>query len=178
MSVAANRYAKALIDALYPEKAEAGLQQLQSFGALLKEQPDARRFFENPAMAGDRRKRLLDEISGALSFERRVANFVALLIDRNRLPLLDEVMVAYQKFLDERRGIVRARVTAAHSLDAAQQRLLAAKLEQMTGKEVRMEVAVDPSLIGGVIAQVGSTIYDGSVRHQLQAFKSRLVEEH
>lgn len=177
MSVAANRYAKALIDALYPEKAEAGLQQLQSFSALLKDQPDARRFFENPAMAGGRRQRLLNEISGALSFDRRVANFAALIIDRNRLPILDELIHAYQKFLDERRGIVRARVTAARSLDAAQQRELAVRLEQITGKQVRMETAVDPSLIGGVIAQVGSTIYDGSVRHQLQAFKSRLVEE-
>jgi F-type H+-transporting ATPase subunit delta len=177
MSVAANRYAKALIDVLYPDKAEAGLQQLQSFSALLKEQPDARRFFENPALAGDRRKRLLKEISGALGFDRRVANFVDLLIDRNRLPILDELIDAYQRFLDERLGIVRARVTAARSLDVAQQRELGAKLEKITGKQVRMEVAVDPSLIGGVIAQVGSTVYDGSIRQQLQAFKSRVIEE-
>lgn len=177
MSVAANRYAKALVDILYPDTAEAGLQQLESFSALLKEQPDARGFFENPAMAGDRRKRLTKEISEALLFDRRVANFVDILIDRNRLPILDEVIEVYQKVLDERQGIVRAHVTAAHSLDAAQQRELAAKLEQVTGKQVRMEVAIDPSLIGGVIAQVGSTIYDGSVRHQLQAFKSLLAED-
>jgi F-type H+-transporting ATPase subunit delta len=177
MSVAANRYAKALIDVLYPDKAEAGLQQLQGFSALLKEQPDARRFFENPALPGDRRKRLMKEISGALNFDRRLAKFVDILIDRNRLSILDEVIAAYQKFLDQRLGIVRARVTAARTLDAAQQRELGAKLEEMTGKQVRMEVAVDPSLIGGVIAEVGSTIYDGSIRHQLQAFKSRLVED-
>lgn len=177
MSVAANRYAKALIDVLYPDKAEAGLQQLQTFSALIKEDPDARRFFENPAMAGDRRKRLLKEIAAALVFDRRVANFVDILVDRNRLPLLDEIIAAYQKALDERQGIVRARVTAAHTLDALQQRELASKLEQVTGKQVRMEVDIDPSLIGGVIAQVGSTVYDGSVRHQLQAFKSRLVED-
>lgn len=177
MAVAANRYAKALIDVLYPEKAEAGLQQLQAFSALLEEQPDARRFFQNPAMAGDRRKRLLAEISAALVFDRRVANFVGILMDRNRLSLLDEIIEAYQKYLDERLGIVRARVTAAHSLDVTQQRELAAKLEQLTGKQVRMEVAVDPSLIGGVVAQVGSTVYDGSVRHQLTAFKSRLLQE-
>ena len=65
----------------------------------------------------------------------------------------------------------------ARALDAAQQQELAGKLEQLTGKQVRMEVAVDPSLIGGVVAQVGSTIYDGSVRQQLQAFKTRLVGE-
>ena len=177
MSVAANRYAKALLEALYPEKAEAGIEQLQSFAALLKEQPQGRSFLENPALAGDRRQRLMKEISSALSLDRKVSNFVNILLDRNRLPLLDEIIAEYQRLLDQRLGIVRARVTAARTLDAAQHQELAAKLAELTGKQVRMEVAVDPSLIGGIIAQVGSTIYDGSVRQQLQAFKSRVVEE-
>jgi F-type H+-transporting ATPase subunit delta len=165
------------MDVLYPEKAEAGLQQLQSFAALLAEQEAARTFLENPTMAGERRNRLLKEISGALSFDRRVGNFIIILADRNRLPLLEDVIREYQNLLDERMGIVRARVQAARSLDPVQHRELADKLEQLTGKQVRMEVSVDPSLIGGIVAQVGSTIYDGSVRRQLQAFKSRLVEE-
>jgi len=177
MSVAANRYARALMDVLYPDKAEAGLQQLQDFLSLLNDQQAARRFLENPTMAGDRRKRMLKEIFDALSLDRRVANFIGILADRDRLPILEEIIQAYQKLLDERQGILRARVTAAYSLDASEQQKLAARLEQATGKQIRMEVAVDPSLIGGMVAQVGSTIYDGSVRQQLQAFKSRLVEE-
>ena len=175
MSVAANRYATALIDVLYPDKAEAGLQQLQSFVQLLNEQPDSRRILENPAMAGERRKRLIKEISSAFGFDRRVSNFVSILADRNRLPILEEIITEYQRLMDKRLGIVRARVTSAHALDSMQQQELARKLQQITGKEVRMEVAIDPSLIGGVVAQVGSTIYDGSVRQQLQVFKSRLV---
>jgi F-type H+-transporting ATPase subunit delta len=177
MSVAANRYARALIDVLYPNSAEAGLQQLQSFLTLLTEQPEARTFLGNPTLAGARRSRLLKEISDALSLDRKVSNFVNILADRNRLALLEDIVEEYRKMLDDRLGIVRARVTAARTLDAIQHRELASKLEQITGKQVRMEVAVDPSLIGGVIAQVGSTIYDGSVRQQLQAFKSRLIEE-
>ncbi|HYR86270.1 MAG TPA: ATP synthase F1 subunit delta [Terriglobia bacterium] len=177
MSVAANRYARALMDVLYPESAEAGLEQLESFNALLKDQPDGRRLLENPTFAGDRRKRLLKEISDALGLDRRVANFVGILTDRNRLSLLDELIVTYQKLLDERMGIVRAIIKAARPLDASEQRKLSGKLEQVTGKQVRMEIAVDPSLIGGVVAQVGSTVYDGSVRQQLNAFKSRLIEE-
>ena len=165
------------MDVLYPEKAEAGLQQLQEFLSLLNEQPDARRFLENPTTAGDRRKRLLKEIFDALSLDRRVANFIAILVDRDRLPVLEEIIETFQKLLDDRLGILRARVTAAYSLNVSEQRELVARLERATGKQVRMEVAVDPSLIGGVIAQVGSTIYDGSVRQQLQAFKSRLVED-
>jgi F-type H+-transporting ATPase subunit delta len=175
MSVAANRYATALIDVLYPEKAEVGLQQLERLVGLLNEQPDSRRILENPAMAGERRNRLLKEISAVFGFDRRVANFISILADRNRLPILEEIITEYRRLMDKRLGIVRARVTSAHALDSTQQQELASKLKQITGKQVRMEVATDPALIGGVVAQVGSTIYDGSVRQQLEAFKSRLL---
>jgi F-type H+-transporting ATPase subunit delta len=175
MSVAANRYATALIDVLGSAQAETGLHQLQSFAALLKDQPDSRRFLQNPALSGERRARVLKEIFAALNFDRRVGNFISILATRNRLPILEEIIVEYQRLMDKRLGIVRARVTSAQALNSTQRQNLAHKLQELTGKQVRMEVAVDPSLIGGVIAQVGSTIYDGSVRQQLQAFKNRLV---
>src|SRR5262245_4367691 len=130
MSVAANRYATALIDVLYPERAEKGIQQLRDFAALLKEQPDGRRFLENPAMAGDRRKRLLKEISAALNFDRHVANFISILADRNRLTILEEIITEYERLMDERMGIVRARVTASRALDAAQQQQVVQKLQK------------------------------------------------
>jgi F-type H+-transporting ATPase subunit delta len=177
MSVAANRYATALIDALFPEKAEEGLQQLQQFAALLREQPDSRRFLENPALAGERRTRILKEISAAFGLDRRVSNFINILTARNRLPLLEEIIEDYQRVMDKRLGIVRAHVTSAHTLNGTQQQELMRKFEQITGKQVRMNVSIDPSLIGGVVAQVGSTIYDGSVRQQLKAFKTRLLGE-
>src|SRR5206468_252690 len=150
MSVVANRYARALIDVLYPENAEAGLQQLGDFISLLNDQQAARRFLENPTMAGERRRRLLKEIFDALNLERRVANFIGILVDRDRLPILEEIVEAYQKLLDERLGIIRARVTAAYSLNHSEQQELTTRLEQATGKQIRMEVAVDPALIVGV----------------------------
>jgi F-type H+-transporting ATPase subunit delta len=78
--------------------------------------------------------------------------------------------------MDELLGIFRALVAAAHPLDPLLQSELAARLERVTGKQVRMEVVLDPSLIGGVVARVGSTVYDGSVRQQLYSFKNRLVQ--
>ena len=90
----------------------------------MNDQPDARRFLENPTTAGDRRKRLLKEIFDALSADRRVANFVGILVDRTRLPELEDIIEAYQKLLDDRLGIVRARVTSSHSLNASEQREL------------------------------------------------------
>ena len=119
MSVAANRYARALMDVLYPEKAEAGQEQLQQFAKLLDDQPDARRLLENPTMSGDRRSKLLNEIGRVLGFEKRVSNFIGILVEKNRLELLDEILAAYRKLLGHRLGLVRATPTADPRLPAA-----------------------------------------------------------
>ena len=177
MSVAANRYAKALIDALYPDKAEAGLEQLRRFEALLVDQPQARRLLENPTVPAERRKELVKEIGHAIGFSTETSNFIGILIDRNRLAVLDEIVTAYEKFLDDRLGVVRATVTTAQPLDDAQREELAATLARATGKRVRMSIAVDPELIGGAVARVGSTIYDGSLRQQLESFKAKVATE-
>jgi len=177
MSVAANRYAKALLDVLYPASAELGLEQLVKFSSLLSSEAQMRQLFENPTIAAERRKEVFKGIADSLSYESYVRNFINLLMERNRLDLLADIIVAYEKLLDEKLGIVRARVTSAGPLDAAQQRDIAARLEQVTGKHVRVELSVDPTLIGGVVARVGSTIYDGSIRQQLQVFKQRLIQD-
>src|SRR5262245_21590556 len=177
MSVAANRYARALIDALPPAKAEEGYEQLVNLNRLLDTEADARKLFENPTVPVERRKLLLKEIADELGFSSHIRNFIDLLIERNRLPLLEEIVGAYQKFLDERLGIVRAAVTAAQPLDDRQRRELTAKLEKATGKRVKMDVSVDQSLLGGVVARVGSTIYDGTLLQQLKTVRETLVEE-
>lgn len=177
MSVAANRYAKALIDVLYPSVAEQGYEQLQRVAELLQSEPDARRLFQNPTVPSEKRKALLKEIGDALGLIPPIQNFVEILIEKNRLDVFDEIIKAYQKAMDERMGVVRASVCTAQPMDSVQTRELAAKLEQMTGKRVKMEVSVDPALLGGVVARVGSSIYDGSLRQQLRAFKSSIVQD-
>src|SRR5262245_55046680 len=177
MSVAANRYARALIDALPPAKAEEGYEQLVRLNEVLDKEAEARKLFENPTVPVERRKRLLKKIADEIVVSTQVRNFIDLLIERNRLALLHEIIRAYQKFLDERLGIVRASVTSARPLDDGQRRELTAKLEKATGKRVRMEVSVDHNLLGGVVARVGSTIYDGTLLQQLKAVRETLVEE-
>lgn len=177
MSVAARRYAKALLDVLYPAKAEAGLQQLRDFSTVLSGQNDARLVFENPTVATENRKDLLNKIGDALKLDTPVRNFLGILIDRNRLDILNGVISTYATLLDEKQGVVQAHVTTAHELSAAQQGDVVARLEKLTGKKVRMDIAVDGSLIGGMVAQVGSTIYDGSIRSQLQTFRNSLTQD-
>ncbi|HEX4998641.1 MAG TPA: ATP synthase F1 subunit delta [Terriglobia bacterium] len=175
MSVAANRYAKALMDVLYPNDAETGLIQLDGFVAILATEPEATQVLENPTVSIERRQALLNKIADAAGFIAPVRRFLDLLVARNRMDLLGDVVAAYRKFLDERMGVVRAHVTSAQPLDDSEQSALRAKLEQATGRQVRMEVSVDPALIGGVVAQVGSTIYDGSMRQQLKTFRNRMT---
>lgn len=177
MSVAANRYAKALMDVLYPKDAEAGLAQLDGLVTLLASQPEATRILENPTVSVEQRQALLGRIANAAGFAAPVRRFLDLLVARNRMDLLGQVVAAYRKFLDERLGVVQARVTSASQLNEAEQSALRAKLEHATGRKVRLNIDIDPALIGGVVAQVGSTIFDGSLRQQLKTFRERLIAQ-
>jgi F-type H+-transporting ATPase subunit delta len=177
MSVAASRYAKALLDVLYPTRAEKGREQLLQFSSLLDEERGARGLLENPTVSTEKRKELLNKIGDALTLDPPIRNFLSLLIERNRLDVLAEIVSTYEALLDDKLGVVRARVTSALELDSKQRDQVIAKLQALTGKKVRMEVSVDPSLIGGLVAQVGSTIYDGSIRQQLQTFRNSLTQD-
>jgi F-type H+-transporting ATPase subunit delta len=177
MSVAASRYAKALLDVLYPAKAEMGLDQLRSFSSMLTQEADAKSVFENPTVSTENRKDLLTKVGDALKLDASIRNFLGLLIDRNRLDRLGEIISTYETLLDEKLGVVRAHVTSARELDSTQQGQVAAKLQALTGKKVRMQISVDSDLIGGLVAQVGGTIYDGSIRNQLQTFRNSLTQE-
>jgi F-type H+-transporting ATPase subunit delta len=165
------------MDVLPADNAESAIEQLQKFAAVVRDHPDAARILENPTISADRRQGLVNEICRALQCIPPVRNLIDMLVERDRLNLLDEIIAGYQKLMDERLGIIRAHVRAALPLDSIQQRELETKLENVTGRKVRMEVALDPSLIGGVVAQVGTTIYDGSLRQQLLTIKNRLTEE-
>ena len=177
MSVAATRYAKALLDVLYPARAEMGREQLIRFASVLSQQADARLVLENPTVSPERRKDLLNKIGDALALDPPIRNFLGLLVERNRLELVEEIVSTYEALLDEKLGVVKAKITSALELDSKQRDEVAARLQSLTGKKIRMEVAVDPSLIGGLVAQVGSTIYDGSIRQQLQTFRNSLTQD-
>jgi F-type H+-transporting ATPase subunit delta len=104
-----------------------------------------------------------------------VRNFLYVVIDRRRTGNLNEIADAFELALDERMGILRAEVTSAAPLDETQQAALQQQLSRVSGKQVRCEFKIDPALIGGVTARIGSTVYDGSVRTQLQNMRERLV---
>ncbi len=152
----------------------AGLDQLRRFAHVLEDE-DARKLLMNPVIPPERREAFLGALARSLGFDARVQRLLGLLVERRRLGVLDDVIEAYQKLLDERTGTVRAVVTAAAPLSESERAAISDRLEKATGKSIEMEVGQDSSLIGGVVVRIGSTVYDGSVRQQLRGFKDRLL---
>jgi len=152
------------------------LQELHGIEALLKESDPLRRVLENPSIPGDRKRAVLDAITQRLGTTRQVRNFVAVIIDNRRLPLFSEILKQVEEELDDRQGFAEAQVSSARQLSDPEKQMLEVEIAKMTGKKVRARYAQDASLLGGAVVQVGSTIYDGSVKGQLDRIREQLVE--
>ncbi|MCW5980730.1 MAG: ATP synthase F1 subunit delta [Bryobacteraceae bacterium] len=181
MSLAiANRYAHALADVVLDPSsgidARRSAGQLRSVEALVKESPDLRAVLMNPAVTPPRKRAVVSRLVEPLALPPALRNFLFVLIDRRRIGLLDEIRQAFENVLDQRLGVVRADIASAKDLDAGQRAMLTEKLAMLTGSQVRPEYAVDPSLLGGAVVRIGSTIYDGSLRGQMEALRKRLTE--
>ncbi|MGD1213896.1 MAG: ATP synthase F1 subunit delta [Terriglobales bacterium] len=152
------------------------LQELHGIEALLKESDQLRRVLENPSIPGDRKRAVLDAITMRLGTTRQVRNFIAVLIDHRRLPLFSEILKQLEQELNDRQGFAEAQVSSARQLSDPEKQMLEAEITRMTGKKVRARYQQDTSLLGGAVVQVGSTIYDGSVKGQLEKIREQLVE--
>jgi F-type H+-transporting ATPase subunit delta len=152
------------------------LEELHGIEALLKESDPLRRVLENPSIPGNGKRAVLDAITQRLGTTRQVRNFVAVLIDHRRLPLFSEILKQLEQELDERQGFAEAQVSSARLLGDPEKRMLEAEISKMTGKKVRARYEQDATLLGGAVVQVGSTIYDGSVKGQLERIREQLVE--
>jgi F-type H+-transporting ATPase subunit delta len=181
LSAVATRYANALADivtargsALTPQ---AALAELQDFHFAVGQSPELAAALQTPAIAGSRKKAVIGRIAEALKLSPITRNFLYVLTDHRRIGLLGEIIQAFESAMDERMGIIPAEISSAFEMDEAGRESLAEELEKITGKRIRMSFAIDRSLIGGVVAKVGSTIYDGSVRGSLQSLEQRLSME-
>ncbi len=153
------------------------MAELRAFEATIRESRDLALALETPAIPTSRKKTVIGRLGDILKSSKVTRNFLFVLADRRRIGLLSEIILAFQAALDERTGILPAQIATAGAMNDAERAGLAAELEKLTGKRIRMTFAVDPSLIGGVIAKVGSTVYDGSVRGSLQSLEKRLSAE-
>lgn len=178
LRTSANRYAKALFDVALQEKAD-----LQKIANDLSEVTDV---LGNPALqqAAARavvpdaaRVAMIEQIADRLGVSVQVKKLLVMLTLGRRLNLVADLTDAYRERLLAHQNVVRAEVRSAAPLSPEQTRALEQSLANVTGKKVELSVSVDPELLGGVVATIGSTVYDGSVRTQLQRMRQELVEQ-
>ncbi len=175
---AANRYARALFDvALKEANVEKAQEDLQQFADLVAGHEMLSHTLANPAVPAAKKRTvvqaLLDRAGGITPV---VSKLILLLADRDRLVLLPEVALGYRERLMDHQKVLRGEVTTAVPIAADTVRALEQGLGQATGRQVVLESRVDPSIIGGVITRLGSTVYDGSVTTQLQKMKEALTQ--
>jgi F-type H+-transporting ATPase subunit delta len=164
----ARRYARALLD-VAGAQAEAVLDQLESLTAFFAGQPGILAAIASPALSKVQRHALLEAVVKAVpGLHPMLVNTFKLLTDRNRFDTVPLLTRQYRDLVDARVGRVRGQVTSAVPLQPAQVAAIAASLKALTRRDVVLAEKVDPSLLGGVVAQVGSTLYDGSLKSQLK----------
>lgn len=176
MASVSRRYARALVDAILAQKMDADIARLQlrSIGQAVHDSDDLRRVWESPAVPPTQKRALLDAITKQMSVVKPIRNFIAILIDNRRIAMLDDIIRQFESELDAQLGFVEAEISSARTLTPGEKRDLETRIERMTGKTVRARYASSPELLGGVLIRVGSTIYDGSVRGQLEKMRQEL----
>jgi F-type H+-transporting ATPase subunit delta len=175
---AANRYARALLDVAVHETANLDTieQELAAFVDLFKQYPQLEKVMLNPAVPVQRKRAVVAELTARAKTSPIVAKLLTLLAERDRLVLVPDMLASYRDRLLDYRKVVRAEVTTAAPLASDRVKAIESSLAAKTGRTVILETRVDPAIIGGVVARIGSTVYDGSVTRQLQKMKERLVE--
>lgn len=176
MASVASTYARAFADVVLDLHLDANkaISGLRSIATLLSGSIELRRVWENPAVPAEQKRGLLDAIVRREGVEPQVRNLVAVLIDHRRLHFLARIVEQLEKELDARMGFADAEITSSRELGDSERRAIEAQVARTTGKKVRARYGLDPSLLGGATVRVGSTIYDGSVRGQLEKIKEAI----
>ncbi|MEI7816194.1 MAG: ATP synthase F1 subunit delta [Desulfuromonadales bacterium] len=171
----AKRYAKALVQL----GSEGGLidvfrNELSVVSGLFNANSDLRAAFADPSLTLVQKKAIMKDLAGKTACSELVGNFLMLLVDKNRVAFLGQIVQTYEKLADEFSGVIRPIIKTAFALDDSQVVAIQSALEKKTGKKVVPQMVVDASLLGGVVTQIGDIAYDNSVKTQLKQIKDIL----
>ena len=174
-SAIAKRYAQALVElATEQKKVEQYGTELDSVNALMARENDLRILMESPTLDVEKKSAIMADVSKKLGLSDGMKNFVGLLTVKDRLKYISQINANYTTFADEISGIVRACVTSAVRLTKAQAESVKEGLEKQTGKKIDLQTRVDSKLLGGMKAEVGGKVFDGSIKTQLQRIEDTL----
>ena len=175
LQTVARRYAAALADVAIERREEREVQtELEQWASLIESNPQLKEVFANPTVAYDQKRKVLEELISRTRVRETTASFLRVLLKNQRLSQLREVVARYGYVLDERGGMVAASVTTARPIPEDLKNSLHAALATATGRKVRLSFTTDEQIIGGLVARIGSTIFDGSVQNQLERLSQEL----
>jgi F-type H+-transporting ATPase subunit delta len=173
----ATQYAKALFTVAQTDATpRAVFEELQAFGALTTTHADLRAALTSAAVPVQMKRAVLSEVLSLSRVSPLVREFLLILARHDHFGVYADLLAAYEQRLLQLEGVAAATVTTAVPLSAEREAALEQSLRAVTGKQVRLSAAVDPGILGGVVAQVGSTVYDGSVARQLQRLKEQMIQ--
>lgn len=176
--VSATPFAKALFDVAASQGTlETTGAELRALAAVVAEHDELRRMLSHPALPPKTKHEIIDRVAGEMNVSAPLRRLLALLADRDRLGLLPQLNEAFQARVMQHLGIAEAHVTTAVPLPADKAEALTRGLQAATGKQIRLTTTVDPAIMGGVVARLGSTVYDGSVVRHLERIRARLVSK-
>jgi F-type H+-transporting ATPase subunit delta len=172
------RYARALADVVIEHgTADTVKGELSTFAQAVNDSADLRNFLANPSVARTQKLAVIEKLMARMGGSKTLRNFLLVLVDNRRAGLLREISEAFETELRARLGIAKAEVSSARDLNDEERRELLGTLERLTGKRVEASYSLNPELIAGAQVRIGSTVYDGSVREQLNRMRSRLARE-
>jgi F-type H+-transporting ATPase subunit delta len=176
LSAIATRYAKALVDVVTEPGSnidpQMAMDQLRQVAAMVSGSDDLRNALLSPAVAPSRKRAVVAKL---VNVHVKIRNFLYVVIDHRRVHEIPSMVEAFEVLLDEYLGFVRADVSSAKPLSDPQKAALEIQLSRMAGKKAKLNFKTDPGLVAGVVARVGSKVYDGSVRGQLERLRATLL---
>jgi F-type H+-transporting ATPase subunit delta len=176
MATVTNTYARAFADVVIANRLDAArtLAEAQQIAGLARDNSVLREVWDAPSISAEQKRAVLDSIVQKAGLSRSVRNFVAVLIDKRRTRFLSEIVNQFAQELNQRLGFAEAAITTARELNTEERAELERDLARVTGKKIRAKYAQDGTILGGAIARVGSTVYDGSVKGQLERLRQLL----
>jgi F-type H+-transporting ATPase subunit delta len=172
----ARRYANALADVVTKTGETASVQtELKTWEQLISANNDLQTAFGNPAISQVNKERVLENLIERTRPAKTTANFLRVLLRNNRLTEIGEINEKLTSVLEERSGTVSAQITSARALSEVEKSEMQTNLSKLTGRTVRLNFQIDETLIGGVVTRIGSTVYDGSVKTQLEELKQQMI---
>ena len=176
LQTVARRYASALADVVIERREGREVQaEIKDWASMIDGNPQLKEVFANPTVAYEQKRTVLEELISRTRVRETTASFLRVLLRNQRLAQLPEIAERFDHILDERGGIVAAEITTARPIPEELKRTLHDALASATGRTVRLTFATDEAIIGGVVARIGSTIFDGSVQNHLDRLAAGLA---